>query len=138
LPTGQVSLLFSDIEGSTRLLDRLGDDYGDVLAEHRRLLREIWMAHGGVEVDTEGDAFFVAFPLAAEAVDAAADAQRVIAGAEQLAGLKVRIGGGAAPGPPIRSRRSVTSRAIKLLWPSSSRSRWRNFSTRTRPISQSR
>jgi predicted ATPase/class 3 adenylate cyclase len=92
LPAGEVSLLFSDIEGSTRLLDRLGDAYGDVLAEHRRVLRKVWAAHGGVEVDTEGDAFFVAFPVAAEAVAAAGDAQRVVADAEQLAGVKVRIG----------------------------------------------
>jgi predicted ATPase len=70
LPTGTVTLLFTDVEGSTRLLDALGERYRDVLAEHRRLLREAFAAHGGVEVDTQGDAFFVAF--AALAADEAA------------------------------------------------------------------
>ncbi len=61
LPTGTVTFLFTDIEGSTRLLRELGDGYAEVLAEHRRALREAWGRHGGVEVDTQGDAFFVAF-----------------------------------------------------------------------------
>ena len=72
LPTGTVTFLFTDIEGSTRLLHELGDAYGDVLAEHRRLLRDAFAAHGGVEVDTQGDAFFVAFARATDAVAAAA------------------------------------------------------------------
>ena len=59
LPTGTVTFLFTDIEGSTRLLHELGDDYADALAEHRRVLREAFARHGGVEVDTQGDAFFV-------------------------------------------------------------------------------
>jgi class 3 adenylate cyclase len=67
LPTGTVTFLFTDIEGSTKLLQELGDGYADVLANHRRLLREVFAAHGGVEVDTQGDAFFVAFAWAAEA-----------------------------------------------------------------------
>jgi predicted ATPase/class 3 adenylate cyclase len=75
LPRGTVTLLFTDIEGSTRLLHELGDEYADVLAEHRRLLREAFGRHGGVEVDTQGDAFFYAFERAADAVAAAADAQ---------------------------------------------------------------
>ena len=61
LPTGTVTFLFTDIEGSTRLLRGLGDAYAGVLAEHQRLLREAFAAHGGREVDTQGDAFFVAF-----------------------------------------------------------------------------
>ena len=62
LPTGTVTLLFTDIEGSTRLLQELGEEaYADALAEHRRLLREVFGANGGVEVDTQGDAFFVVF-----------------------------------------------------------------------------
>ncbi|MFL5972982.1 MAG: adenylate/guanylate cyclase domain-containing protein, partial [Gaiellaceae bacterium] len=66
LPTGTVSFLFSDIEGSTRLLDELGaDNYSAALAEHRRVMRDAFVAHGGVEVDTQGDAFFVTFPEAA-------------------------------------------------------------------------
>jgi len=61
LPTGTVTFLFTDIEGSTRLLRELGDAYAEALAEHRRLLREAFTVHDGVEVDTQGDAFFVAF-----------------------------------------------------------------------------
>ena len=62
LPSGEVTLLFTDIEGSTRLLDELGDGYPQALAEHRALLRGAFARHGGVEVDTQGDAFFVVFP----------------------------------------------------------------------------
>ncbi|MEP6976450.1 MAG: adenylate/guanylate cyclase domain-containing protein [Thermoleophilia bacterium] len=75
LPTGTVTLLFTDIEGSTRLLHELGDRYADVLADHRRVLRAAFERHHGVEVDTQGDAFFVAFARAQDAVGAAADAQ---------------------------------------------------------------
>ena len=73
LPTGTVTFLFTDIEGSTRLLQELGDGYPDVLAEHRRVVREACAA--GVEVDTQGDAFFIAFTRASDAADAAAAAQ---------------------------------------------------------------
>ncbi|HET7758868.1 MAG TPA: adenylate/guanylate cyclase domain-containing protein [Gaiellaceae bacterium] len=76
LPTGTVTFLFSDIEGSTRLLNELGTDrYAAALDEHRRVLREAFARHDGVEVDTQGDAFFVAFPTAQGALQAAADAQ---------------------------------------------------------------
>jgi class 3 adenylate cyclase len=68
LPPGTVTLLFADIEGSTRLLQELGDEYADVLADHRRTLRAEFARHGGVEVDTEGDAFFVAFAKASDAL----------------------------------------------------------------------
>jgi len=61
LPAGVVTFLFTDVEGSTKLLHELGDAYADALHEHRRLLREAFTAHAGVEVDTQGDAFFVAF-----------------------------------------------------------------------------
>ena len=88
LPTGTVTLLFTDIEGSTRLARRLGDGYRELLATHRRLLRGAFTANGGVEVDTQGDAFFFAFGRAHDAVAAAADAQRTIAGSE----ARVRIG----------------------------------------------
>ncbi len=65
LPTGTVTFLFTDVEGSTRLLHELGPDrYAEALAEHRRVLREAFAAHGGVEVDTQGDAFFYGFPTA--------------------------------------------------------------------------
>jgi class 3 adenylate cyclase len=72
LPTGTVTFLFTDIEGSTRLLRELGDAYPEVLGEHRRSLRDAWTRHDGV--DTQGDAFFVAFARASDAVAAAADA----------------------------------------------------------------
>ena len=76
LPAGTVTFLFTDIEGSTRLLHALGPDaYADALAEHRRLLRDAFAAHGGIEIDTQGDAFFVAFPTATGAADAARTAQ---------------------------------------------------------------
>jgi class 3 adenylate cyclase len=87
-PTGTVTLLFTDIEGSTRLLHELGDRYADALAEHRRVLREAFRRHGGVEVDTQGDAFFYAFARAKEAVAAAAEAQQALA--DRL--VRVRIG----------------------------------------------
>ena len=62
LPTGEVTFLFTDIVGSTRLIEELGEEgYVDALAEHRRLMREAFSAHGGVEVDTQGDAFLYAF-----------------------------------------------------------------------------
>ena len=79
LPSGTVTLLFTDIEGSTRLLDELGDAYADLLAEHRRMLREAFSSHGGVEVDTQGDAFFYAFVRAGDAVAAAGAGQGALA-----------------------------------------------------------
>src|SRR4051812_11363718 len=89
LPTGTVTFLFTDIEGSTRLLHELGDAYADALAEHRRVLREAFERHGGVEVDTQGDAFFVAFARASDALAAAGDGQAGAGGP-----LHGRVGGG--------------------------------------------
>jgi len=88
LPTGTVTLLFTDIEGSTRLLHELGEQYADVLAEHRRTLRDAFGRHGGVEVDTEGDAFFVAFQRASDGLAAATEAQRALRDGP----VRVRIG----------------------------------------------
>jgi class 3 adenylate cyclase len=82
LPTGTVTFLFTDIEGSTRLLHELGDAYADALAEHRRVLREVFARHGGAEVDTQGDAFFVAFGRATDAVAAYAGYVFAVAGPE--------------------------------------------------------
>ena len=79
LPTGTVTLLFTDIEGSTQLMQRHGARYGDVLAGYRALLRAIFQAHGGHEVDTQGDSFFVAFGRAVDAVIAATAMQRALA-----------------------------------------------------------
>ena len=95
-----MTLLFSDVEGSTRLLDALGDEYGAVLHEHRRLLREAWGAHGGVEVDTAGDSFFVAFDQAQAAVAAAVAAQRALATHPWPAGQAVRVRIGIHTGVP--------------------------------------
>ena len=89
LPTGTVTLLFTDIQGSTVLLEELGPRYAGSLAEHRRLLRDAFARHGGVEVDTQGDAFFIAFASAAAALAAARDMQSATA-AE--GGARVRIG----------------------------------------------
>jgi predicted ATPase/class 3 adenylate cyclase len=88
LPRGTVTFLFTDIEGSTRLLQELGDGYGDVLAEHRRTLRGAFARHGGVEVGTEGDSFFVAFAKASDALAAAAAAREALAGGP----IRVRMG----------------------------------------------
>src|SRR2546430_5409932 len=89
LPAGTVTLLFTDIEGSTRLLQELGrEDYCRALIEHRRLLRQAFEQHGGVELRTEGDSFFVVFARAADAIGAAAQAQRSLQGKP----VQVRIG----------------------------------------------
>jgi predicted ATPase len=87
LPTGTVTFLFTDIEGSTRLLHERGDAYAEVLAEHRHVLRDAFVRHGGVEVDTQGDAFFVAFERASDALAAARDAQSKLTGP-----IRVRVG----------------------------------------------
>ncbi|MDQ1603190.1 MAG: hypothetical protein QOE01_1035, partial [Actinomycetota bacterium] len=75
-----VALLFSDIEGSTRLLQQMGPTYAHVLLEHRRLLRGVFAEHGGRERGTEGDSFFVTFPTASAAVAAAMAGQRALSG----------------------------------------------------------
>ncbi|HMJ00495.1 MAG TPA: adenylate/guanylate cyclase domain-containing protein [Gaiellaceae bacterium] len=88
LPAGTVTLLFTDVEGSTALLHSLGDEYADALAEHRRILRAAFTKRGGVEVDTQGDAFFYAFTRAGDAVEAASVGQDSLAEGP----LRVRIG----------------------------------------------
>jgi len=70
LPTGTVTFLFTDIEGSTQLERQLRECYGEALAEHQRLLRAAFVGHGGHEIDTQGDSFFFVFPRAKAAVDA--------------------------------------------------------------------
>jgi predicted ATPase len=95
IPTGTVTFLFTDVEGSTKLLHELGPAaYADALAEHRRILREAFRAHGGVEVDTQGDAFFVAFPTADGALAAARSAR------EDLAAGPIRVRMGIHTGAP--------------------------------------
>jgi predicted ATPase/class 3 adenylate cyclase len=95
LPSGTVTFLFTDIEGSTRLLHELGATYAEVLAEHRRFLREACARFGGVEVDTQGDAFFVAFARASDAASAATEGQRA------LAAGRVRVRMGLHTGEPV-------------------------------------
>jgi adenylate/guanylate cyclase family protein len=88
LPAGAVTFLFTDVEGSTRLLAEQGGRYAGLLAEHRRLLREAFAAYGGVEVDTQGDAFFVAFSNAQAASAAAAAGQAAL----EEGPVRVRMG----------------------------------------------
>jgi peptide/nickel transport system substrate-binding protein len=101
LPSGTVTFLFTDVEGSTRLLKSLGRDrYDDALAEHQRLLRAAFAAHGGRVVDTQGDSFFVAFRTAADAVAAAVDGQRDLAAQRWPEGAEVRVRMGLHTGEP--------------------------------------
>ena len=78
-PTGTVTFLFSDIQGSTRLLESLGDAYANVLQRHRQIVRDTFAAQGGVEISTEGDSFFAVFPRAQDSVSAAVAIQRDLA-----------------------------------------------------------
>jgi class 3 adenylate cyclase len=101
LPSGTVTFVFSDIEGSTALVKRLGDRYGDVLADHRRLMREaLGERGGGVEIDTQGDAFFFAFARARDAVVASVEAQRAHAAHAWPDGVDVRMRMGLHTGEP--------------------------------------
>src|SRR5881227_3284532 len=95
LPSGTVTFLFTDIEGSTKLLHELGDSYADALVEHRRAVRGAVAAHAGVEVDTQGDAFLIAFARASDAVAAASAAQG------SLAAGPVRVRMGIHTGEPL-------------------------------------
>jgi class 3 adenylate cyclase len=101
LPSGTVTFLFTDIEGSTALLKQLGEDYGGVLDDHQRLLREAFAAHRGHEIDTQGDSFFVAFRRAKDGVAAAAEAQRALAAHEWPEGVRVSVRMGLHSGEPV-------------------------------------
>jgi class 3 adenylate cyclase len=101
LPSGTVTFLFSDIEGSTTLLKRLGDErYAEVLATHRRIVRETFGAHHGQEIDTQGDAFFYSFPRARDAVAAAVTVQRAHQHQAWPDGASVRMRLGLHTGEP--------------------------------------
>jgi class 3 adenylate cyclase len=95
-----VTFVFSDLEGSTGLLKRLGERYADVIAEHRRLVREHFGAHDGVEIDTQGDSFFYAFARARDAVAGAVDVQRAHTEHDWPAGERVRVRIGLHTGEP--------------------------------------
>ena len=94
LPSGLVTFLFTDIEGSTKLFRRLGDAYPPLLEQHNAVLRKVWAAYEGVEVKTVGDSFLVAFESAADALAAAVAAQQAIAAHPwpEEAAIRVRIG----------------------------------------------
>jgi predicted ATPase/class 3 adenylate cyclase len=98
---GTTSLLFTDIEGSTKLLQQLGDAYVGVLADHHRLLREAFAGHGGIELDNAGDGFYYRFPSARAAVAAAVGCQRVLAAFAWPEGAQVRVRMGLHTGEPL-------------------------------------
>jgi class 3 adenylate cyclase len=101
LPSGTVTFVFSDIAGSTSLLKQLGDvAYGELLAVHRRLVRDIFAAHEGQEIDTQGDAFFYSFVRARQAVAAAVEVTRAHAKATWPGGVEVRVRLGLHTGEP--------------------------------------
>src|SRR5262249_12016114 len=100
------TFLFTDIEGSTQLVKQLRDRYGQVLSDHQQLLREAFAGHDGYEIDTQGDAFFVAFASAREAVLAAVEAQRAISRYPWPDGtaLRVRMGIHTGQASPVDGR----------------------------------
>jgi len=101
LPGGTVTFVFTDIEGSTRLLQELGDEeFGRVSSEHRRIVRETFGAQGGTEIDTQGDAFFFSFPRARDAVAAAVEAQRALRDHEWPGGRELLVRMGLHTGEP--------------------------------------
>ncbi|MDP9492056.1 MAG: adenylate/guanylate cyclase domain-containing protein [Actinomycetota bacterium] len=97
---GTVTFLFSDIEGSTRLLEQLDDRYAEVHRDHRRILRERLASAGGREIDTQGDAFFFSFPRAKDAVEGAVAAQRELGGHTWPDGVEVKVRMGLHTGEP--------------------------------------
>jgi DNA-binding NarL/FixJ family response regulator/class 3 adenylate cyclase len=100
LPTGIVALLFTDVEDSTRLLSELGDRYSDVMADHRRLIRDAVERMGGREIDCRGDEFFVVFQSTRDALDAAVGAQRALAQHDWPTAAPVRVRMGIHTGEP--------------------------------------
>ena len=101
-PAGTITMLFSDIEGSTALLRRLGDRYADALSAQRALLRAAFADYGGQEMGTEGDGFFVVFSSAADAVHCCVVAQRALSGHDWPDGIPVRVRMGLHSGEPVR------------------------------------
>ena len=112
LPGGAVTFLFSDIEGSTRLVKALRERYPQVLAEHRRLVRAALATHGGHEVDTQGDAFFAAFGTAKQAVLCALDIQRALAAHRWPGGAQVRVRIGIHTGQAVPAEGAYTGLAV--------------------------
>lgn len=112
LPSGAVTFLFTDIEGSTRLVKQLRERYGEVLQEHQRLLREAFEAHGGHEVDTQGDSFFVAFSSAREALLAAVEGQRALLAHAWPDGVRIKVRIGLHTGHATASEGRYTGLAV--------------------------
>src|SRR5437764_12748604 len=108
LPTGTITLLFTDMEGSTRLLLQVGERYASMLADCRHLLRAAFAQYHGHEVDTQGDAFFVAFKRATDAVLAAVEAQRRLAAHSWPQGVSVHVRMGLHTEAPQRSSEGYT------------------------------
>jgi WD40 repeat protein/class 3 adenylate cyclase len=100
-PSGTITFLFTDIEGSTRLLDELGDQYALALSQHHEILRTVIRKWNGHEVDTQGDAFFVTFARAIDAVQCACEAQRAFAGHPWSFGAPLRVRMGLHTGEPL-------------------------------------
>ena len=103
LPTGTITMLFSDIEGSTMLLNALGDRYGEALSAQRALLRAAFSSCGGTEMGTEGDSFFVVFESAGDAVRCCVAAQRALSAHDWPGGVAVRVRMGLHSGEPTRN-----------------------------------
>jgi YVTN family beta-propeller protein len=112
LPSGAVTFLFTDVEGSTRLVKQLREGYGQVLAEHQRLLREAFRAYAGHEVDTQGDSFFVAFSRARDAVLAAVEGQRALLSHPWPDGVELKVRMGIHTGQAVASDGRYTGLAV--------------------------
>jgi YVTN family beta-propeller protein len=112
LPSGAVTFLFTDIEGSTRLLKQLRERYGEVLNEHQRLLRAAFEAHRGHEVDTQGDSFFVAFASARDALLAAVEGQLALLSHTWPEGVQIKVRMGLHTGQAIAAGGRYTGLAV--------------------------
>ncbi len=113
-PQGTVTFVFTDIEGSTRLLASVGSRYADLLSSHRRLLREALSSFGGVEVDSQGDALFYAFSQAQEALAGAVAAQRVLASHDFGEGVNLRVRIGIHTGQPAVTEEGYVGADVHL------------------------
>jgi YVTN family beta-propeller protein len=112
LPSGAVTFLFTDIEGSTRLVKQLRERYGDVLHEHQRLLRAAFDAHGGHEIDTQGDSFFIAFSSARDGLLAAVEGQLALSAHSWPDGVRIKVRMGLHTGQAVASGGRYTGLAV--------------------------
>jgi class 3 adenylate cyclase len=112
MPTGAVTFLFTDIEGSTRLVKQLRHRYAEVLADHQQLLRAAFGEHGGHEVDTQGDSFFVAFASARDAVLATVDGQLALRSHSWPDGVELKVRMGLHTGQAVADAGRYTGLAV--------------------------